>query len=289
MLAIVIGFIGMLFFAGSIPSTALALEGFSPLFTTFARALLAGIGAAVILAVMRQPRPERQHLKPLFNIAVMIALIFPGFMALSLGFVGPAHGAVVLGLIPLISSSFAVVMTGIRPSRRFWLASISAAVIVLIFTLHESGSSLEWGDVFMVFAAMATAYGFNLSNRLSSAMPSWAIICWALVLIIPINLIGAIVTWTGLPIANAQTTLPMIWGGLIYAGLGSMLTGYMLFTMGLNLGGVARIGQLQYLQVFVTLGMAAAVNNDPLRFETVFTACLVTCLVILAMRAKAKT
>jgi drug/metabolite transporter (DMT)-like permease len=58
--------------------------------------------------------------------------------------------------------------------------------------------------------------------------------------------------------------------------------------MGLAMGGVARIGQLQYLQVFVTLGMAAIVNHDPLRLETVLTATLVTVLVVMAMRFKAK-
>jgi len=45
---------------------------------------------------------------------------------------------------------------------------------------------------------------------------------------------------------------------------------------------------LQYLQVFVTLGMAAIVNHDPLRLETVLTATLVTVLVVMAMRFKAK-
>jgi len=80
----------------------------------------------------------------------------------------------------------------------------------------------------------------------------------------------------------------MIWAGQIYAGLGSMLLGYILWNMGLAMGGVARIGQLQYLQVFVTLGMAAIVNHDPLRLETVLTATLVTVLVVMAMRFKAK-
>ena len=68
-----------------------------------------------------------------------------------------------------------------------------------------------------------------------------------------------------------------------------MLIGYLLWNMGLSLGGVARIGQLQYLQVFVTLAMAAVVNQDPLRLETVLTATLVTVLVIIAMRFKAKS
>ena len=155
MLAIAIGFIGMLFFAGSIPFTTLALEGFNPAFTTFTRAFLAGIGALVILLCLRRPFPNKNHLGLLFLIAVMIAMLFPGFMALSLTYVGPAHGAVVLGLIPLISSSISVLMTGIQPKPSFWAASISAGLIVITFTLYESNSTLQFGDVFMVMGAMA--------------------------------------------------------------------------------------------------------------------------------------
>lgn len=286
MLAVILGFLGMLFFAGSIPSTALAMEGFDPYFTTMARAFLAGVGALIILIFTRRRLPERRHLMMIFTIAIMIAVLFPGFMALSLTRVGPAHGAVVLGLIPLLSSSFSVLMTGVKPPVKFWLASITAGSIVIIFALHESGTTLEWGDVYMVLGASATAFGFNLSNRLSAHLPSWEIICWALVMLLPLSLAGSALTWQGWPVANASTSLPWIWAGLLYAGFGSMLSGYMLFTMGLNLGGITRIGQLQYLQVFFTLGMAAAVNNDPLRVETVLTATIVTLLVVVAMRAK---
>ncbi|MCE2517749.1 MAG: DMT family transporter [Alphaproteobacteria bacterium] len=288
MLAVVIGFLGMLFFAASIPSTSLALEGFDPGFTTFTRAALAGLGAAVILLIARRPWPAKKHIRPLLTIAVMIAFAFPGFMAMSLTHVGPAHGAVVLGLIPLMSSSISVAMTGVKPPLGFWLASITAGVIVMIFALYESGTSLEWGDIYMVLGASATAYGFNLSGRLNAHMPSWEIICWSLVVILPVSLTGALLLWPGMPVASATTSLPWIWSGLIYSGLGAMLTGYMLFTMGLNMGGITRIGQLQYLQVFVTLGMAAAVNNDPLRLETLLTASIVTMLVIIAMRAKSR-
>ena len=91
------------------------------------------------------------------------------------------------------------------------------------------------------------------------------------------------------PAVASASTSTMIWSGMIYSGFGAMLIGYLLWNMGLSLGGVARIGQLQYLQVFVTLAMAAVVNQDPLRLETVLTATLVTVLVIIAMRFKAKS
>ena len=140
----------------------------------------------------------------------------------------------------------------------------------------------------MVIGAAATALGYNLATKLSEEMPSWEVIAWSVTIFIPASLIASLLTWDGLPQATPSTSTVMIWSGLFYLGVFSMLIGYILFTMGLKLGGVARIGQLQYLQVFLSLGMAAVINNDPLRLETVTTATLVTVLVILAMRYKAK-
>lgn len=287
MLGIIIGFIGVVIFAGSIPATSLAIEGFSPLFTTSARALIAGLTAAVILLVMRRQVPKK-HLKTLLTIALLIAFFFPWMMALSLADVGPAHGAVVLGLIPIFSSSISVIITRTKPPFMFWVISALAGIIVMIFALHESGTGLALADIFMVIGAAATALGYNLATKLSEDMPSWEVIAWAVTLFIPASLLASILTWQGMPQATPDTSVAMIWSGLFYLGVFSMLIGYILFTMGLKLGGVARIGQLQYLQVFLSLGMAAVINNDPLRLETVLTATLVTILVVLAMRYKAK-
>lgn len=288
MLAIIIGFIGMVIFAGSIPATALALEGFSAEFFTLFRAFLASIGAVAFLLVMRSPLP-RQHIPRLIFIALMIAFAFPGFMALSLQNVSPAHGAVVLGIIPIFSSIISVIITGQRPPLGFWITSFTASIIVMGFALHASGTGLSSGDIYMLIGAFCTALGYNLSAKLSHEMPSWQVIAWALTLTLPLSLIGSIVTWHGLPVASVNTSTLMIWAGMLYSGFGAMLLGYWLWNMGLSLGGVARIGQLQYLQVFVTLAMAAVINHDPLRLETVLTAVLVTVLVIIAMRFKAKS
>lgn len=288
MLAIIIGILGMVIFAGSIPATSLALEGFSAEFFTLFRAFLAGLGAAIAVVIMKCPLP-RQHIPRLIFIALLIAFAFPGFMALSLQNVSPAHGAVVLGIIPIFSSVISVIITGQRPPLGFWITSFSASVIVMGFALHASGTGLSSGDIYMLIGAFCTALGYNLSAKLSSEMPSWQVIAWALTLTLPLSAIGSVMTWQGLPVASASTSLGMIWSGMIYSGFGAMLIGYLLWNMGLSLGGVARIGQLQYLQVFVTLAMAAVVNQDPLRLETLLTATLVTVLVIIAMRFKAKS
>jgi drug/metabolite transporter (DMT)-like permease len=58
-LGLLLGFIGMCLFAGTLPATQLALSRFDPLFLTVARAALAGSAGLVVLIVMRRRIPPR--------------------------------------------------------------------------------------------------------------------------------------------------------------------------------------------------------------------------------------
>ena len=57
MLGVVLGLIGILIFAGTLPATRIAVETYSAGFLTFGRALIAGIAAALCLLIMRKRFP----------------------------------------------------------------------------------------------------------------------------------------------------------------------------------------------------------------------------------------
>ena len=59
------GLLGVIIFSGSLPATRLAVGGFTPLFLTSARAIIAALLGAALLLALRQTRPERQDLVPL--------------------------------------------------------------------------------------------------------------------------------------------------------------------------------------------------------------------------------
>jgi len=50
--------------------------------------------------------------------------------------------------------------------------------------------------------------------------------------------------------------------GLAYVSLFSMLIGFMFWYRGLAQGGIAAVGQLQLLQPFMALGLAAVLLNE---------------------------
>ena len=132
-LGLLLGFIGMCLFAGTLPATRLAVSGFDPLFLPVARAALAGSAALIVLLITRRRLPPRSLWLEMFVAAVCTVVGFPLFAALAMMTVPAAHGGVVLGILPLTTAAAAAIFAHERPSRGFWLASATGAIIVLTF------------------------------------------------------------------------------------------------------------------------------------------------------------
>ena len=101
---LLLGFIGVVLFGGSLPFTRLAMESLDPWFVTAARAALAGLLAGAVLLVLRRPLPDRAMLGRLAIVSLCLVAGFPGFTALALLTVGASHGGVVLGIMPLATA-----------------------------------------------------------------------------------------------------------------------------------------------------------------------------------------
>ena len=78
-------------------------------------------------------------------------------------------------------------------------------------------------------------------------------ISWALVVTAPLSLAGTLFTWeNGISEPGNQALM-----ALAYLSLGSMFAGFIFWNWGMAIGGIARVGQVQLLQSFVTLGLSA--------------------------------
>ena len=56
------GLLGVIIFSGSLPATRVEVGGFTPLFLTSARAVIAALLGAALLLALRQKRPEQGDL-----------------------------------------------------------------------------------------------------------------------------------------------------------------------------------------------------------------------------------
>ncbi len=252
------GFLGVLIFSGSLPATRVAVADLDPVFLTSARAVTAGLLGALILIAFREKWPERKDIVSLLVVALGVVVGFPLLTALALRHVTAAHSIVFVGLLPLATAIFGVMRAGERPRPAFWIFSGLGSACVVGFALSQGITVSPTGDLLMLGAILACGLGYAEGAALSRKLGGWQTISWALLLSLPIM---AALTLFTMPASFATVGQPA-WIGLAYVSLFSMLIGFIFWYRGLALGGIAGVGQLQLLQPFFGLALAAALLHE---------------------------
>ncbi|PQO99613.1 MULTISPECIES: DMT family transporter [Pseudomonas] len=252
------GFIGVLIFSGSLPATRVAVLEFDPVFLTVARASIAAIVALCMLLLFKEKRPARNQLLSLAIVALGVVLGFPLLTALALQYVTSAHSIVFVGLLPLATAAFGVWRGGERPRPVFWFFSVLGSLLVVGFALSRGLTASPAGDILMLLAILACGLGYAEGAKLSKTLGGWQVISWALVLSLPMMIA---LTWFLAPPSFSAITLPA-WFSLAYVSLFSMLIGFVFWYRGLAQGGIAAVGQLQLLQPFFGLALAATLLHE---------------------------
>ena len=269
------GFIGVVIFAGSLPATRIAVLQLDPLFLTAARASIAALLGGILLLALCQPRPTRASLGPLLVVALGVVVGFPLLTALALQHVSSAHSIVFLGLLPLSTALFGVLRGGERMRPAFWLFSLLGSAAVVGYALSTGLAASLQGDLLMLAAVLVCGLGYAEGARLSRTLGGWQVISWALVLSLPLMLPLVALRW---PPSLGAVDAPA-WCGLAYVAVFSMLIGFMFWYRGLAQGGIAAVGQLQLLQPFFGLALAAALLHEAVSWAMlVVTVCAVTCV-----------
>lgn len=274
------GLLGVIIFSGSLPATRVAVGGFSPLFLTAARAVIAAALAAALLALLRQTWPARRDLPSLAIVAFGVVAGFPLLTALALQHITSAQSIVFIGLLPLATALFGVLRGRERPRPAFWLFSTAGSLTVAGFALWQGGGASLTGDLLMILAILLCGLGYAEGATLSRRLGGWQVISWALVLALPLMACAALATmpddWTGV-------AMPA-WIGLGYVSVFSMLVGFVFWYRGLALGGIAGVGQLQLLQPAFGLILAGLLLREPVAWTMIAATGLVVLCVAGAKR-----
>ena len=252
------GFIGVLIFSGSLPATRLAVLEFDPVFLTVARAAIAGLLALCMLVLFKEKRPAKRQLMPLAIVAMGVVVGFPLLTALALQYVTSAHSIVFVGLLPLATAVFGVLRGGERPRPVFWFFSVLGSALVVGFAVSQGLTASPTGDILMLLAILACGLGYAEGAKLSRTLGGWHVISWALLLSLPVMVP---LTWFLAPASFSEIT-PSAWFSLAYVSIFSMLIGFVFWYRGLAQGGIAAVGQLQLLQPFFGLALAATLLHE---------------------------
>ena len=279
-----IGFIGILIFSLTLPVSKIAVLSFDPYFIAFGRAFLAGIFALAYLIYKQVPWPQKSDWVKFVIIALGVVFGFPIFTTVAMKEGSSSHGAVILGMMPLATTVIGVIRFKERPSIGFWLVSLLGAALVVVYALLKSSGGITYIDGLLVAGGICACIGYVEGGELSRRMNPRAVISWALVVSLPINVIASFYLFS----SKYWGADALAWTSFIYLSLFPMFLGFFFWYEGLAVGGIARVSQVQLIQPFCTLVAASVLLGDHLTMINMVFAFLVVSTVILSKRMLVK-
>jgi drug/metabolite transporter (DMT)-like permease len=258
-----LGLAAVALFSLTLPMTRMAVTELDPLFVALARAVCAAVLAGAWLRWKGVPRPPRAALPALAMVALGCIVGFPLLTSIAMRSLPASHGAVLVGALPLCTALYSALRGHEHPSRGFWALALLGTVLVVVFALAQGGGRLAPADFLMFAAVLAAAVGYAEGGRLARSMGGQATISWALVLAaLPSALLLAV--FDAGQFARLGEVGPRAWLALGYVTVFSTIVGFFFWYRGLALGGVARVGQVQLVQPFLSLGGAWVLLGEPL-------------------------
>jgi drug/metabolite transporter (DMT)-like permease len=261
------GLVGIVVFSMTLPMTRLAVgpeadPQLAPLFVAAGRAALAGLLSIAYLRFTGAPRPRARQLGALAVCAAGTVFGWPLFIGLALRQIDAMHAAVITGVLPLGTALVAALWFRQRPSRGFWVCAALGSALVVAFAAIRGHGRLSGADGLLLLAVLSTSIGFVAGARLATEMSAEQVICWVLVLSLPLTLPTMLATWPAQPVRATA------WGGFAYVTLFSMWLGFFAWYRGLAQGGAVRVSQVQMVQPFLSLLFAVPVLGERLEPTT---------------------
>ena len=261
-----VGLLGIVIFAATLPLTRLAVgtpeaPQMSGLFIAMGRAVVAAALSALFLLATRAPLPHRRDWLPLGITAGGVVFGFPLLTSIAMRYVEAVHASVIVGVLPLATAAVGALLHRQRPSAGFWLCAALGSALVVMFAVLRSGAaglSIHFADLLLLAAMLCAAIGYGYGAQLSQRMQAEHVICWALLISLPVSLPLALISWPQAPIRASA------WAGFAYLGVFSMWLGFFAWYRGLALGGTVRVSQVQLVQPFLSMLVAVPLLGESL-------------------------
>ncbi|MDN3919598.1 DMT family transporter [Roseateles violae] len=285
---LLLGAVGVFIFALSIPMTRLAggsaeAPQLDPVFVAMGRAALAGLLSIVYLWATGARRPTRAELRVLALTAAGVVFGWPLFLGWAVRHVDAIHASVISGVLPLATAVIAALVLRQRPSLGFWLCALLGLTLVLSFAWWRGAAGFQWADALLLLAVLSASAGYVSGAGISKQLTAEQVICWVLVLSLPLTLPIAALNWPARPVAFSA------WAGFAYVSLFSMWIGFFAWYRALAIGGTVRVSQVQVLQPFASMLLAVPLLGERLDPTTLLFACAVIAVVWVGKKMPVET
>jgi len=235
----------------------------------------------VFLLATRAPLPRRNDWLPLAITSGGVVFGFPLLTSMAMRHVEAIHASVVIGMLPLATAAVGAWLHRQRPSAGFWACAALGSALVMAFAVLRSGQgglSIQPADGLLLAATACAAVGYGWGARLSQRMRAEHVICWALVIALPLTVPAALLT-------RPQHALhATAWWGFAYVAVFSMWLGFFAWYRGLALGGTVRVSQVQLIQPLLGMLFAVPLLGESLDAVTLGFAVAVVATVILGKK-----
>ncbi|PEJ08130.1 DMT family transporter [Bacillus wiedmannii] len=271
-----LGCIGVICFSLTLPATRTAVPYFGEAIVGLGRVVIAAIIVGIIFIKNQEKIPNKDQMKSLWIVAIGAVLAFPLLSTYAMKSLPVSHGAIEVALLPLATAGFATWRGGEQLSKRYWIASIISTITVLLYAVYLGLGQLQLGDIALIAAVLILGLSYAEGGKLSKDFGSWKVIAWA-------NLIGApfFIIPVGLSISSDMLQAPIeAWISLFYLAIISQFLAYIAWYGGMSLGGIAKVGQLQYLQPFLMIIFSVLFLGESITWLTIVLAFIVVICVI---------
>ncbi|MGU9544951.1 DMT family transporter [Bacillus cereus] len=271
-----LGCIGVICFSLTLPATRTAVPYFGEAIVGLGRVVIAAIIVGIIFIKNQEKIPNKDQMKSLWIVAIGAVLAFPLLSTYAMKSLPVSHGAIEVALLPLATAGFATWRGREQLSKRYWIASIISTITVLLYAVYLGLGQLQMGDIALIAAVLILGLSYAEGGKLSKDLGSWKVIAWA-------NLIGApfFIIPVGLSISSDMLQAPIeAWISLFYLAIISQFLAYIAWYGGMSLGGIAKVGQLQYLQPFLMIIFSVLFLGESITWLTIVLAFIVVICVI---------
>ena len=131
--------------------------------------------------------------------------------------------------------------------------------MVIAFAVVQGGGRLHLADLLLLAAIAIAGVGYAEGGALAREYGGWRVICWAIVLALPVTVPLTAVALIADPPRHVTAGAA---AGLAYVGVMSMVIGFFAWYHAMAVGGVARVGRLQIAQPALTLGWSALLLGE---------------------------
>jgi len=248
-----------------------AFAVFQPLAFNAVRFPLAAMALITVTRLLGHRLPPRRFWVPIALYGFLGNSLYQlGFIE-GLGRTRAGNAALLMAANPVLTAVFSHLRGHEQVGRREWLglalSGAGVALVVLGSGMEVGFGSTVVGDLMLLGAAVCWALYAVGSSPLVRELGSVPMTAWTTALgTVPIVLMGL----RSLANQRWNTVTPAAWGAVLYASLGAIVTGYLLWARGIKRLGSTRVAQYSnFTPVFAFLAAWPLLGEMPTLWQVV--------------------